>query len=404
MIRPYHLASLSAFFFLLLAATQSPRLVEAQTKAATPAVSVRCVAFSPDGRLLAACSGDPSKQGKVVVWDTSDTSKVLFTNSAAAGLRSIAFSPDSKFLAAVGYSGDCQLIDAATGKLKAVLGEHGEACRSVTFSVDNKTLAIASDNGSVYLRDYLTGSKLVTLSEHVKPVSSVQFSSSGKTLVSCGEDGSQCLWETESGKLQHKWQAQFGLSPFAAFEPSGKFVLIASMNDALIVIRDLEGGKPRVMHAANNPYWFALHPQAKVIATATRKAGGVTVMPLDLREATPAEAKTIEDHIAAWQSDSYEVREDASRELIKLGWIADPILAAAFKNSPMAETRVRARAAREAIRSPAERATILHGHQDNVFWAAFSPDGNTLASSGRDGLVILWDWATGKMKAKLIFR
>jgi WD40 repeat protein len=43
----------------------------------------------------------------------------------------------------------------------------------------------------------------------------------------------------------------------------------------------------------------------------------------------------------------------------------------------------------------------LEGHTDEVYIAAFSSDGQTLASAGRDGTIRLWNWKTGKLLATL---
>jgi WD40 repeat protein len=50
-----------------------------------------------------------------------------------------------------------------------------------------------------------------------------------------------------------------------------------------------------------------------------------------------------------------------------------------------------------------QRAT-LRGHTDRVHCLAFSPDGATLASGGKDGTARLWDLATGKERARLAHR
>jgi len=44
----------------------------------------------------------------------------------------------------------------------------------------------------------------------------------------------------------------------------------------------------------------------------------------------------------------------------------------------------------------------LNGHTDKVYAVEFNPDGSTLASGGKDGLVFIWDAATGKELQKLV--
>src|SRR5262249_32290713 len=44
---------------------------------------------------------------------------------------------------------------------------------------------------------------------------------------------------------------------------------------------------------------------------------------------------------------------------------------------------------------------VLSGHTDEVFAAAFHPDGTRLATAGRDRAVWLWDLATGEAVARL---
>jgi WD40 repeat protein len=367
------------------------------TKPLASPYSVRCVAFSPDGRLLAAVTGEPKGQGKVLVWNTDQTSKPLFVYTTKHGLRSVAFAPDGKTLAAGGWSGTCYVLDAATGKQRTLLGGHGDAARAVAFSPDGKILAVGSSDKCIHLWAFEDSKKLKTLTGHDDWVNYVAFSPDGKQLASCGEDDTLRLWDPGQGTLLQTWQDGYSMG----FGSKGTWLVQGGSSDAVITIRAVDGGKARVMQAGSNPYWVAVHPLGKVLAVTRWPDEEVAILPLDLREPTAEEEKTIQGLIDVWQSDSFKTREQASQDLCKLGWIADPLLAKAQQESSSAETRQRARQARAAIRKAAGQAPALRGHERTVLWGAFSPDGEVLATAGRDGVVILWDWANSKMKAKL---
>jgi len=123
---------------------------------------VSAAAFSPDGKLLAsgsrgtiADSSDPSTldgrpNRSIRVWE-ADTGKELVGMEAGGVIACLAFSPDGKVLAAGSGDSTVQLWEAATGKKLRVLTGHRGPVNKVAISSDGTTLASASDDGTILL-------------------------------------------------------------------------------------------------------------------------------------------------------------------------------------------------------------------------------------------------------------
>ena len=133
-----------------------------------------------------------SVNGDVILWDLATNKKRATlkghteedkeTSQAGFPVMSVAFSPDGKTLAATSDDMTIKVWDAATGKRSTVSG-HTDVVYSVVFSSDSKTLASASGDKTVRLWDLATNKERATLQGHAASVMSVAFSPDGATLA-----------------------------------------------------------------------------------------------------------------------------------------------------------------------------------------------------------------------------
>jgi len=205
--------------------------------------TVSTVAFSPDGRLVAAgdvnhTSGStPYRFGSVAVWD-ADSGRLLWRVRNRLGwVHTVAFSPDGKLVAAAQEAGGARLFDSRTGRLVRSLPLYGgEGTKwlysTLAFAADG-TLATGTWNGVLQLWNTTTGRAIgpPTLVAS-SPVSSIAFSPSGDVVATTGGgDGLTKLWTTRGmqqfGADLPGTQSQWGN---AVFTPDGSKLVAMTVN------------------------------------------------------------------------------------------------------------------------------------------------------------------------------
>ncbi len=193
----------------------------------------RTVAFSPDGRLVAA--GDvnqtapevPYRFGTVAVWN-AESGKLLWKTRTKDGMVSgLAFSPDGKTLVVARERGSVLWQDARTGHVERKQNLEGGAS-AVAYAQDG-TLATGSWPGIVQLWNSRTGGQIghATLVA-AAPVASISFTPDGDRFATAGgSDGLAKIWET---KTQQQFGATFPGDPGAwgsvAYTPDGSKLIV----------------------------------------------------------------------------------------------------------------------------------------------------------------------------------
>lgn len=391
------LSSLVAGFLLLgiapaVAAQPGGRVQE------KPRPAVRAVAFSPDGKLLAAASATlPQGPGAVSMWELASI-KQRWTRRHDRGYSSLAFAPDGRMLAIGGSDSNVKLLDVATGQVIKSLSGNGNAARGVAFSPNGRTLAVSSNDSLIRLWDISSGTIAKTLKGHTGRVYCVAFSPDGNTLASAGVDAAR-LWDVAGGHAKHVLAHNGFLVSYALFCGEGRQVLTGGW-DGSIRLWDVETGTLRIQAGkAGGVHGLALNPAGKILASC---GGGKTVDLFDvaIREPSRDERDRIRTLLVQLGSDDYDAREAAGSALLKIGLPAERDLRREATESTSAEVRIRCRRLLGEFLSMPK--FVLKGHQTAVECIAFSPDGTLLASASRDGSARLWSLATQKEIAQFV--
>ena len=161
---------------------------------------VTALDFSPDGQMLAAGGGVPSRSGEILLLNVEDgrvLSKVADPHSDV--VLCLRFSPDGESLASAATDRFMKTFEVATGKLIRGFEGHTHHVQGVAWSADGRTLATSGSDQVIKVWNALTGDQLRTIQGFGKELTGVSFLGLSREVAASGGDRQVYLKNVDNG-------------------------------------------------------------------------------------------------------------------------------------------------------------------------------------------------------------
>ncbi len=369
------------------------------------------VDFSPDGKLLAA-----GRWNNIWLWNIQNgfCQKVL----ESSNINCINFSPNSQLLASASGDEDedddyiVQLWEVKTGTLIKTFYGHLSIVNIVVFHPNGQLLASGSQDGAIRLWDITTDIPLRTLDGHVEGVLSLAFHPKGRLLISGGGYDKTCrIWDMQQGVISTR--AYIGNTKaigLLTLHPRNRNLILAGSGDTAsqlwdvrrgMLLRTLEGTLGEHLGISYNhegQLWALTKDKNIVLLTDDYNSYRKKLTVTPTQEFRSIAFSVTDEYMAlGTQDNTIEIWEceNNTRKRILNGHTATIDCIVFHPNNQLLASGSWDNSVRLWTIKDGLCLKILTAHTSGIECIIFSPNGQFLASAGHDTNVRLWDVESG---------
>lgn len=319
---------------------------------------VLAVAFSPNGGSVASAGSD----GIIKTWDSDPVSGNPHVLPQEHPVTHVAFCPDGRFFVSGDEKGTLRIWDAVRRAGIRRMAAHSGQISVIRFSSDARTFAVGSMDGDITVWDAVSGSRRQQSHAHAGGVFSLAFAPGDQKLISGGADAQVKVWDVASGVQIGAMMGHQGSVRSIVAAAGGCWVMSAGEDGVLrlwdvatgVCVRELKGHVGPVFCLAASP------TDDRIVSAGADK----TLRWWDCTTGSQLRLVTIDKmiHSLAFNASGTRLVSTGDGMAVRI-WDAE------FGLETLA----------------------LSEHSLPPTCAVFSPDGNLLASGGKEARIILRD-------------